>query len=238
MVFEDGRPATGGAWGGKVARIAMLKAAQVEIEDNWHTTGLSGTGSNHWVAREVFVPERHTVDPFTQFRRTDDPSYAHPLNFTATMSAVPLGIMKRAIEEAKAFSAQKMVPFPPPARPMGETGLARSVIAEAEMRYRAARALTLESAAALRAALAADGEAPLDVRAMTALATVNASRAACEVTRMLFDLVGTAAIHRGAVMGRLMRDAMTANQHVIVSPASVEALGAMLLGTPTVSPFA
>lgn len=237
MVFEAGRPVRGDGWGGMTARIALLKPAQIEIEDNWHTSGLCGTGSNHWVAREVFVPERHALDPLTQFRRTDDASYAHPLNFTATMAAVPLGIMRRAIEEAKAFAAARMVPFPPPARPLGETGHARGIIADAQMRYRAARALSLESAIALRDALAANGEAPSDVRAMAALSMVNASRAACEVTRMLFDLVGTAAIHRGAVMGRLLRDAMTANQHVVVSQANVETLGGMLMGAPNPSPF-
>ncbi|MBO9671376.1 MAG: hypothetical protein J7485_12750 [Sphingobium sp.] len=235
-VFEDGRPATGGLWGGMVPRMAFVKPAQVTIEDTWFTTGLSGTGSNHWVAKEVFVPERHALDPSSQVRRADDPSYAHPLNFTATLAAVPIGIMARAIDEAKAFAMAKMVPFPPPARPMSDIGHVRATIADATMRYRAARALALDSAGALRAALAI-GEAPLETRAAVALSMVNASRAACDVTRMLFDLVGTAAIMQGATMGRLLRDAMTVNQHVTVGQPGVELLGGMLMGAPHPSPF-
>lgn len=237
MVFEDGRPADGGLWGGMVPRLAFLKPEQVTVEDTWFTTGLSGTGSNHWVAKEVFIPERHALDPFTQIRKREDPSYAHPLNFTGTLAAVPLGIMARAIDEAKAVANAKIIPFPPPARPMNEIGHVRSTIADATMRYRAARALALESAEALQAALAIDGEAPLEIRAAVALSMVNASRAACEVTRILFDLVGTGAIQQGATMGRLLRDAMTVNQHVTVGQPGVEMLGGMLMGTPHPSPF-
>lgn len=236
-VFENGVPASGGTWGGVPVRLGFTTADKVEIEDNWFTTGLSGTGSNHWVAKEVFIPERHTLDPVADIRRRDTPSYAHPLNFTATLAAVPLGIMRRALDEASAFVRQKTVPFPPPPRPLSEMAQARGVIAQAAMIQGSARAYVLQTAVAFTRALTERGEAPPELRAQLGLCMAHACRAACEVTRQLFDLVGTGAIHRDAVMGRLMRDAMTANQHVTVSQGNIEQLGGVLLGHPHPSPF-
>ncbi|MBO9575874.1 MAG: acyl-CoA dehydrogenase family protein [Sphingobium sp.] len=236
-VFENGEPASGGTWGGIPVRLGFTTADKVQVEDNWFTTGLSGTGSNHWVAKEVFIPERHTLDPLTQVSRPDIANYAHPLNFTATLAAVPLGIMARALDEANAFVLGRTVPFPPPSRLLSEVGQARGAIAQAEMIRGPARAYVLENARAFTRALAAHGEASLELRAAVGLGMAHACRAACEVTRLLFDLVGTSAIHQGAVMGRLLRDAMTANQHVTVSQGNVEALGGMLLGHPHPSPF-
>ncbi|MBT2186585.1 acyl-CoA dehydrogenase family protein [Sphingobium nicotianae] len=238
VVFEeDGRPAQGGQWGGVMPRIAFVKPAQVTIEDTWHSTGLSGTGSHHWVAKDVFVAERHTLDPFTQIRRRDIANYAHPLNFTATLAAIPLGIMARALDEALAFAQAKTVAFPPPARGMSTIPQVCGTIAQAHAAYRAARALVFESAQTFVAALAATGEAPQTVRATLGLSMIHATRTACDVVHTLFDLVGTAAIHKEAVMGRLLRDALTANQHVTVSQTMVETHGAALFGAPNPSPF-
>lgn len=236
VVIEQGRPVSGSStW--PSMRMAFVPASAVTIEETWFTTGLAGTGSNHWVADAVFVPERHTLDVFTQLRRRDEGCYAHPLNFTATMSAVPLGIMRRAIDEAKVFAGEKQVPLPPPPRPFAELAHVRSTIAEVEITYRSARAFALDSADALVQALNASGDAPPEVRANVLLAMINACRNACAVTRRVFDLVGTAAIHQSSVIGRLARDAMTANQHVTVSQASIEALGGVLLGAENPSPF-
>lgn len=237
IVFENDKPAAGGAAGLPAMRIAFVPASAVTVEDTWFSTGLSGTGSNHWLAENVFIPERHTLDVFTELRRPSEANYAHPLNFTATMSAVPLGIMRRGLDEAREHLLRKQVLLPSPPRPMSEVGYARGIFAEAEASYGSARAYVLHGADALTRALAVDGQAAPEVRAAVALSMVNACRAACDVTRRLFDLAGTAAIHQSSTLGRLLRDAMTANQHVTVGQGSVEVLGGVLLGADNPSPF-
>ncbi len=45
----------------------LLPTADITIDDNWHTMGLSGTGSKNIVARDVFVPAHRAV-PFAERR--------------------------------------------------------------------------------------------------------------------------------------------------------------------------
>ena len=81
------------------------------------------------------------------------------------------------------------------------------------------------------------GAPSIETRGHLALSNVNACRMASEVTRMLFDLIGANAIFDGSVLERLTRDALTVNQHMIVSAAHLEFYGAMILGQPHPSPL-
>ena len=38
-------------------RLAFCRADQVAVEDTWHTHGLRGSGSHHYRAEAVFIPE-------------------------------------------------------------------------------------------------------------------------------------------------------------------------------------
>ncbi len=42
-------------------RSFLMPASSVEVIDNWHYAGMAGTGSNDYVARNVFVPDRHAI---------------------------------------------------------------------------------------------------------------------------------------------------------------------------------
>jgi alkylation response protein AidB-like acyl-CoA dehydrogenase len=41
----------------------FIRAKDGVIEDTWHTLGMRGTGSTHFGANDVFVPDHLTVDP-------------------------------------------------------------------------------------------------------------------------------------------------------------------------------
>jgi alkylation response protein AidB-like acyl-CoA dehydrogenase len=42
-------------------RSFLMPISAVEVLDTWHYTGMAGTGSNDYVARNVFVPDAHAI---------------------------------------------------------------------------------------------------------------------------------------------------------------------------------
>lgn len=96
--------------GGKVAPgFLILPKRDYEIEDNWFTVGLAGTGSKNMLIREdVFVP-RHRMLTFPQLSSNNPPgakANPSPLYRIPFLAAVPvsiafpaLGALKGAIED-------------------------------------------------------------------------------------------------------------------------------------------
>jgi alkylation response protein AidB-like acyl-CoA dehydrogenase len=232
-LIENGAPVIGPA-GIPESRLAFCRADQIEIEDTWHTHGLRGSGSCHYHAEGVFIPEDQALRIERAMFEGRDPLYSSGFNWVTTMAAVPLGTARRAIDEAKALIQVRKAGFPP--RPMAETVHAREAIARAETAYGAARAFLYRSAEDFWAELEA-GTPATEAKGRLALANVNSFRMAAEVTRQLFDLIGANVIFQGAALERLARDALTLNQHMIIAQPAVETYGAMMLGYEHPSPL-
>lgn len=232
-VLVDGEPVIG-AGGLPEGRLAFCRADELVIEDTWHTHGLRGSGSHHYRAREVFIPEDQAlrIDPALFAGRA--PLYSSGFNWVTTMAAVPLGTARRALDEAIALIQQRKAGFPP--RPMAETVQAREAIAEVETDYGAARAFLYQATDAFWSELE-QGVPAVETKGRLALANVNAFRMAARVTRRLFDLIGANVIFQGSVLERLARDAQTLNQHMIIAQPAFETYGAMMLGREHPSPL-
>jgi alkylation response protein AidB-like acyl-CoA dehydrogenase len=232
-LIENGEPVLGPG-GIPEGRLAFCRADEITVEDTWHTHGLRGSGSCHYRAERLFIPEDQALRIETAMFAGRDPLYSSGFNWVTTMAAVPLGTARRAIDEAKALIHARKAGIPP--RPMPETVQAREAIAQAEMAYGAARAFLFRSAEDFWAEL--EGGMPaLETKGRLALANVNAFRMAAEVTRQLFDLIGANVIFHGSVLERLTRDALTLNQHMIIAQPAVETYGAMMLGKEHPSPL-
>ncbi|MEO6040825.1 MAG: acyl-CoA dehydrogenase family protein [Croceibacterium sp.] len=215
-------------------RLAFCRADQLVIEDTWHTHGLRGSGSTHYRADGVFIPEDQALRIEQAMFANREPLYSSGFNWVTTMAAVPLGTARRALDEAKALVAKRKAGIPP--RPMAETVQAREAIARAETAWGAAHAFLYRAAGEFWAELEA-GTPALETKGCLALANVNAFRMAAEVTRQLFDLIGANVIFHGSVLERLARDALTLNQHMIIAQPAVETYGAMMLGQDHPSPL-
>lgn len=233
IVYKDGTPLLGSG-GLPETRLAFAKADEYVIEDTWHTHGLRGTGSNHYRAEDIFIPEVQAMVIDDALFAGREPLYSSGFNWVTTMAAVPLGIARRAMDEAKALIAQRTGGMPP--RPFGELTTTREKIAEAEMRRGSAHAFLYGAANAFWAELE-QGQPALATKGRLALSNVNACRMGADVTRQLFDLIGANVIFDGQVLERLTRDALTLNQHMIVSQTHLEHYGALMLGTKHPSPL-
>jgi alkylation response protein AidB-like acyl-CoA dehydrogenase len=233
VVCANGEPVPGPN-GMPQVRLAFARASDYVIEDTWHTHGLRGTGSNHYRADGIFIPEAQAVVIDDALFEGREPLYRSGFNWVTTMAAVPLGIARRAMDEARAIVLKRTAGMPP--RPMAELPVVRDRIAEIEMRRASAHAFLFDQAATFWAELEAGGPT-LETKGRLALANVNACRMAADVTRALFDLAGAHAIFEGQPLERLARDAQTLKQHMIVSLPAIEHYGAMMLGEEHPSPL-
>ncbi len=232
-LVANGAPVIG-AGGFPEGRLAFCRADQLVVEDTWHTHGLRGSGSNHYRAENVFIPEDQALRIEDAMFAGRDPLYSSGFNWVTTMAAVPLGTARRAIDEAKAVIHARKAGIPP--RPMADTVQAREAIARAETAWGAAQAFLYRAADEFWAELEA-GTPAVETKGRLALANVNSFRMAADVTRQLFDLLGANVIFDGSPLERLTRDALTLNQHMIIAQPAVETYGAMLLGKEHPSPL-
>src|SRR5688572_28723727 len=143
-LVEDGAPAIGPG-GIPEGRLAFCRGDQLTVEDTWHTHGLRGSGSCHYRADGVFIPEDQALRIESAMFEGREPLYSSGFNWVTTMAAVPLGTARRALDEARALVQVRKASLPP--RPMAETVQAREAFARAETAWGAAHAFLHHAAA-------------------------------------------------------------------------------------------
>ena len=233
VIIEGGEPAVGDN-GLPDGRLAFCRSDELVIEDTWRTHGLRGSGSTHYSAEKVFVPEDQVIRIEEAMFAERDPLYSSGFNWVTTMAAVPLGTARRALDEARPRVLARRGGVPP--RAMADTVQAREAIARAETAWGAAEAFLYRAAEEFWAELEA-GTPRVETKGRLALANVNCFRMAADVTRQMFDLMGANVIFEGSLLERLARDALTLNQHMIIAQPAVETYGAMMLGKEHPSPL-
>ncbi len=211
----------------------LAPASSFEIEDTWHSNGLAGSGSHHYKARDLFVPERHAFT-LAGPAKIDGPLYADAGSATVfiPMAGTPLGLMRRAIDVTLELAGQKVITLPPPATLMRHLPRVKFALARAQMLYGAARAAVYESVNRYWEELLHEGHGSLQSRRDMGLARIHAHRTAREVAQLLFDTVGAPAVYESVPLGSLLRDAVVINQHLGFNDGVIERLGGIMLGDP------
>lgn len=77
-----------------------------------------------------------------------------------------------------------------------------------------------------------EGRIETETRLSLRLAATHATRAAREVVDTAYDLGGGSSLYETGPLARRFRDAHAATQHMLVSPATWELTGRVLLGVP------
>jgi indole-3-acetate monooxygenase len=211
----------------------LAPASAFEVEDTWYSNGLAGSGSHHYKANRVFIPERHafTLEGPAKF---DGPLYADAGSATVfiPMAGTPLGLMRRAIEVTVQLASERVISLPSPPTPMRNLPRVKFALARAQMLYVAARAAVYESVNRYWEELLRDGHGSLQARRDMGLARIHAHRTAREVAQLMFDTVGAPAVYESLPLGSLLRDAIVINEHLGFNDGVVERLGGMMLGDP------
>jgi hypothetical protein len=99
------------------------------------------------------------------------------------------------------------------------------------MQYRSARAFAYEAIERLWDDVCSRGEASADSRRAMMLSLSLAFRTGRCVAQSMYDLVGTTAVFATkSPLDRLLRDAITMSQHVLLGDGFLEMVGATMLG--------
>jgi len=238
LVYENGKQRTI-ADGVAERRVCFLSAADCEVLDTWHTTGLRGSGSNDVAIHDVFVPdERTTLFPFRAIRRT--PLYVWPMMFAYNLPAVTLGIARGAINTFIELAARKQVTSSlVTGHPvlLRDEVYAQTMIARAEGLVGAARAYVFDRMEDIWQTLLRGERLALQQRALYRLAIAEAHRACLEAVEGLYKSFGAAAIYASGPFDRPLRDLMTINQHTMNSLKLNETVGQILLGVDVRDPM-
>src|SRR6476661_1644341 len=236
VVGENGQPVVVG--GAPQVIHVLAPASGWQIEDTWFAHGLAGSGSHHYSAKDLFVPAGHVLDLNAPSRR-DEPLYRLPLTASVSipMAGVPLGVARRALDELIALAGKKVIALPPPPVLLKNLPRVRLAVARAESLLGSARAYVYETVQRLWDEVEKKGAGSTKTRRDVGLARIHAHRTACEIVQLAFDTAGPAAVYASSPLDRLLRDAVTINQHLLFNDGVLEELGAMALGDAVPSRF-
>jgi alkylation response protein AidB-like acyl-CoA dehydrogenase len=237
-----------GAWvvqegaGPPQLRRCVIPAASARIHDNWQVAGLAGTGSCDISVEGLFVPEAFTWDAGDRMRGT--PKRGGPiflLGFPGFVSnehaGFALGVARRSLDLIVEAAQSKRRGRGTAAVTLVDRPVFQHWMGEADLRLRAARALTIEIHEQAWQTVSA-GQTPepwleAEMRASAVLCT----EVAVEIATQAFRYGGGAALFLSDKLQQYMRDANAGAQHLAVSDVAYENHGQFVMGLSVASPY-
>ncbi|MDN4984283.1 hypothetical protein KUL72_35235 [Bradyrhizobium arachidis] len=207
-----------------------LDRTDVTILDNWHVSGLRGTGSCDFDARDVFVPAAH-AHSFLGLQPTQPGRlYRMPPSsvFAWSISGVPLGIASGAIAGFAELACRNGRQGSRASLRDRET--VQATVGRARAKLRAARAFIVDAMNELMAAAETEGDRLTEARADVRIANANAAEAAMSIADELAASAGSVAIFETCALERAVRDVRAAAKHVAMSPNNYVTSGRLTLG--------
>ncbi|MGA9276927.1 acyl-CoA dehydrogenase family protein [Ilumatobacter sp.] len=211
-------------------RLCWFPKSDVRFIDTWHTGGMRGSGSLDYSVENAFAPLHRTIQPGVTHPVVDTALARFP-NFTllaASVSAVGLGVARRALDELNDIAQGKQPQFS--SRTLAHNGFTQVEYARAEATLRSATAFLLDEIAMAWESVEAGDQVSLDRRIGIRLAATNAASSAAAAADAGFTLAGGTAVYDTSVLGRCMRDAHVVTQHIQTAPKLNEKIGKLLFG--------
>jgi indole-3-acetate monooxygenase len=214
-------------------RLVIFPRDEVEIHDTWEVAGLCGTGSHDISVSGAGAPVSRSAAVIGTRPRHQGALYAFPLFglLAVGIAGVALGIARGAMDDLLELAGAKTPEGS--RRKLAERAAVQADTARAEASLRAARALMMDELDRGSAAAESSGETGTDVRAALRLSATHAVRAAAGVVDTCYELGGGSSIYARSPLQRRFRDVHVATQHMLISPATFELTGRLLLGLPT-----
>jgi indole-3-acetate monooxygenase len=209
----------------------------VTLLDTWHTTGMRGTGSHHFEATDVFVPETRVFStsrpdnfqPGVLFRT----SRAVP--WSASIAGVSLGIARDAIDSFIEIARTKSPGSL--GTSLTERDSVHRAVGEAEGRLRSARLFLLDTARQVGECFARGEDVPDELGALMRCAASTASLSATAVVDALYTAAGSGGIYITSRLDRCFRDIHTLITHTVGGIAGLPVAGRYYLGLGLANPL-
>jgi alkylation response protein AidB-like acyl-CoA dehydrogenase len=225
-------------------RLFLVPRDEIEVLDSWDCAGLSGTGSNDMIARNVFVPGVRS-EPLLDMANGrgsgalwhDSPCYLHPmLPLLSVAAAVPaIGAARRAVELFKERLGSRLV-FGTLSK-QAERGAAQMRLAHAAAHVEEAEILLRHVGQTLSSWGTRDEICPPEERAHLRLRVAHVVEMCRDVVRSIMEASGASAHLRSHPMQRIHRDVHTLSCHTVFDlDLGAENYGRLLLGLDPITP--
>ena len=219
--------------------LATLPFSELEIEDDWHTLGLRGTGSNAVHMKNVFIPDHRCTSfvdvlsgNFQSEHLRDIPLY-HSALFPCLILSLGLpglGVVKEMLEQFHASlpyrTAQHMG-----VKMIKDAASTHALIAEATLKTETAEIYLMNIARKIDEWAGKKTIMPDDER-LKVLADIGYSNKLLnEAVQHILAASGSGYVYDASPMQRLIRDFITLHSHRSLSPViTVENFGRQLVG--------
>ncbi|MCT8330361.1 acyl-CoA dehydrogenase family protein [Albidovulum sediminis] len=196
--------------------LAFLPRGAVNLIDNWHVSGMRGSGSWDFEADNVFLPAEFVCDLQPVPTQTGI-VYRLPgvSAFVWTVATVPLGIAKGAIDALVSVSAgHRRLGV---SVPVAERELVQAQIGRCLASCRAAGAYLRSAMSDLCASVDSEGADQVAARINYRLACSHAADVAVGAVLRVNDLIGARSLAESQPFERRERDVRAAAKHIAMS---------------------
>ena len=226
------------------AMFAVVPLDACKIADTWHTTGLSGTGSNDIIVEDMFIPDHRTVKMSTLRGGASpgsavNPGYLYRLPQRATFSfnlvGTAIGAARGAVQSVIAELKNRITVT---GVNLGDLSSVQYRIAEAESELAAAYALMASN----RDEIIRNGKAnrlpsPED-RPRYRRDNAYATRLCVQAVDRVYPITGGRGIAASNAVNRAWRDVHAVSHHIALTwDVSASTAGALAVGAPNPDPL-
>lgn len=232
--------------GGHEPVMILVPISDLQIVDDWHTSGLRGSGSVTTLAKDVFIPEERVLPMgpvLAGIHRSklnaNAPIFKAPFMPTActTVSSVALGLARAAKDAFFERLPGRRITYTSYEN-QSEAPITHIEVADATTRIDEAGFHAFRAAGMLDTKGAAGEQWTLEERARVRLDLGAACQRAKEAVEILDSASGGSSIYRDVPIQRIERDVKTLNLHAILHPTTnLELYGRIICGLDSNTPY-
>lgn len=219
--------------------MAPVPVAELEIVDDWHTSGLRGTGSVTTTAKDLFIPQERVLpapavlgSQSASKLNADIPMYRAP--FIVVGAATTVGVcvgMALAVQDAffERLPGRRIAYTEYPSQ--SEAPVTHLRVAEAAMKIDEARFHAQRLAELVDAKCASGDGWEMTERARSRADEGAAARLTLEAAQILVSSSGGSSAYTKVPLQRIVSDLQTFNLHAMMNPdVNAETYGRVLCG--------
>jgi alkylation response protein AidB-like acyl-CoA dehydrogenase len=229
--------AVGPGDGGDIPLCMLARSEELTVLDDWHASGMAGTGSNTVIAENVFVPGHRALPlpdmveaRYPQRHNASDPYFNIPLAPVLVVNAggTPLGIARGAYGAFMSRIPNRGIAYTTYTA-KSEAPITHLQVGEAALKIESVDAHVRGACALLDRRDRSTMTAQERIRARVRIA--YATGLAREAVDLLFFASGASSIQAGVSMQRYQRDMQALANHAIMhAPTAIELYGRVLCG--------
>lgn len=221
--------------------LALIPVSELSIEDTWFTVGMRASGSNCFVAKDVFVPQHRLMSLTRAIHGTYPTEKKDEVEYRAAFVPVAsliligpqLGLGRAALQLVLDAAPKRAISYTNYQRQIDSVGFQMQV-AEAALKIDTAHLHAFRAADDIDSTAARGEYLEPKLRARVRADTGVTAKSITQAIDILLTAHGAGSFAESNPLQRIWRDSSTAARHAIVlPPVSMEVYGRALLGLPT-----